>query len=633
MELSSDRRTVHQCLEQKYSLPTYQREYKWEPKHFQELLQDIQEAFFANYQPEHGRSAVAKYERYFLGTIITTPATDGQRTIVDGQQRITTLALIIAYFLRIAKKQPNIGISDISSLLRRNVFGTTEFNITFDPSRKQLFELLLDYHPSESDTSETLDEKVDSITNLDDGSRRLYELYCHAHNCISKLDAQQIPFFVDYLTQCVILFEISVPGEQDGHKVFVTMNDRGLKLSPIDLLKGYLLSNIPDDAENIAAHRAWKECLEKLREEGSDEDSTFFKTWLRAQYAQSIRGKQKGAAPGDFEIVGDAYHRWVVDNRALLGLNTSDDFSKLLTRTLPAYVDHYVQIKNAEKKFSTSFPHVFYNGARDLTLQSMLMLAAITPDDTASEVSKKFRLVSYFLDCYATNRLVNRRDNTYNNLRDPLFEIARQLRKKTSQELAAALKEELVRVAGVLPVILSQIGYDTHEASDVLHSLGRVAAYLETAFEATNKVGFEAYVQRGKGNKTFDIEHIIPANASATKTELGTSYDFASDADYTQKRNCIGGLILLSRGRNRSLKAATYKNKLPIYATESILPQTLTQSFYANNPQVADKILASKLPLVAIDDFNSSSIDARNGFYDTVAKIIWNPNELLTMAP
>ena len=159
-----------------------------------------------------------------------------------------------------------------------------------------------------------------------------------------------------------------------------------------------------------------------------------------------------------------------------------------------------------------------------------------------------------------------------------------------------------------------------------------MAAYLETTFEATNKVGFEDYVQRGKGNKTFDIEHVLPANVLDTKVDLGTAYDFASDAEYSQKRNSIGGLILLSRGRNRSLKAATYSTKLPIYATKSILPQTLTPSFYTNNPLVVTKIGELGLPLVSVTAFNSSAIDARNVLYDAIAAIIWNPDDILTMA-
>lgn len=630
MEISSDRRTVHQCLEQRFALPSYQREYKWEPKHFQELLQDIQEAFFANYMPEHGRSAVAKYDRYFLGTIITTAAADGQRTIVDGQQRITTLALIIAYFARLSKQNPSLGISDIASQLRRNVFGQNEFNISFDPPRRKLFELLIDH--DDVATGVTLDAAVDSIANLDDGSKRLYELFGHADNLIGQLDKKVIAFLVDYLTQCVILFEISVPGEQDGHKVFVTMNDRGLKLTPIDLLKGYLLSSVPDDAENITAHQAWRDALAKLTSLGSDEDSTFFKTWLRAQYADSSRGKQKGALPGDFEVVSDAYHRWVVDNRNLIGLNNSDDFYSFLTSRLPWYVDQYVKIKQAERSLSPAYPHVFYNGVRDLTLQSMLILAAIAPTDTQSEVAKKIKLVSYFLDCYAAYRIANRQDNTYNNLRDPLFELAKQIRNKSSSELAHILHRELLKTTNGEPLNIGEMRYYFFATSDLLHILARFADFLEQQFEATNKVGFDAYVQRGKGNKTFDIEHILPRSYKIIEADLAENHDFPNETEFNAERNGLGAMILLSRGRNRSLQGQPYSAKLGVYSTESILAQTLTENFYKNNPQATDKLAQLGLSFASIAAFNGASIKHRANAYNQMSAVLWNANDLFLIA-
>lgn len=626
MEISSDRRSVHQCLEQRFSLPTYQREYKWELKHFQDLLQDILEAFFAEYSPAHGRSNVANYARYFLGTIITTSSTDGQRTIVDGQQRITTLALIVTYFVRMAKRYPELGISEIGSLLRRNVFGKNEFNISFDASRKALFELLMDYQAGEGDDS--LDAKVDSIPDLDDGSRRIYQLFSHTQSLLGKLELQQIPYFVDYLTQCVNLFEISVPGEQDGHKVFVTMNDRGLKLSPIDLLKGYLLSSIQNDEQNIQAHQAWKESLARLRELGSDEDSTFLKTWLRAQYGDSIRGKQKGAAPGDFEIIGESYHRWVVENRTKLGLRNSDDFFRLLTVTLPEFVAHYLVVKNAEREISTELAALYYNGSRDLTLQSMLALAAICPGDDDDVAKKKIKLVAHFLDCYATHRLVKRQDNTYNNLRDPLFEIAKQIRRKPSEELGRLLYSKLTEAVGSDPLSISEMYYGMHDTGDILHALARIAEFLELEFEETNRVGFAAYVQRGKGNATFDIEHILSNNLPSIKTDLATNYDFSGDTEFARDRNKLGGLILLSRGRNRSLKDELYSHKIEAYATESILGQTLTPSYYVNNPRISVKLLSGGLPLKPIDIFNGASIKERSVLYDAVAEKIWN-NALL----
>lgn len=384
MEVTTDRRSVQQCLEQRYALPTYQRDYKWETKHLRELLEDIQDVFFGEFDKKHARTEVSKYEKYFLGTIITIPADEGRRAIVDGQQRITTLALITAYFERLSALGPELNISDIGSLLRKKLFGVSQYNMQFSPARVQLFDLLCD----SSIASQDLDDKVDAIPDLDDGGRRMYLLFSQIHSYLSDdLVDLVIPYFVDYLTQCVNLFEIGVPSEHTGHKVFVTMNDRGLKLSPLDLLKGYLLSNIADDAHNAAAHVKWKEMLDLLQARGADEDTSFFKNWLRAQHAESIRSKQKDAPLGDFELAADAYHRWVEENSQKISLKNSDDYHKLIIERLPFFQSNYIRCLAGESIFDPQFQALYFNGVRDLTLQSMVVLAALDINDSVPVVS------------------------------------------------------------------------------------------------------------------------------------------------------------------------------------------------------------------------------------------------------
>lgn len=621
MEISFDRRNVSQCLQQRFTLPTYQRDYKWEPKHLLELMTDIQETFFTHYRPEHGRQAVAKYGPYFLGTIITTPSGEGQKAIVDGQQRITTLALIVSYFCRLSRDREDLKISDLSTLLRRKIYGGVEFNISFPPARQRLFEVLVDAPKIDEGDFEQLTDTVMSIPDLDDGSKRLFNLYGSIETAISdELDEKVLPYFVDYLTECVQLFEIGVPGEQDGHKVFVTMNDRGLKLGPIDLLKGFLLSNIPDNEGNIQAHEAWNECMRKLKAFDVDEDSVFFKAWLRGRFASTIRGKQKGASPGDFELIGDGYHRWVMDNRSLLGLETADDFFRFVTKTIPSYVSHYCSLKRAEVEFSDSYPHAYYNSARDFTLQSMVVLAAIDSDDQHSDVARKIRLVTAFLDWFATSRAISRQDNTYNNVRDPVFSLVKQIRSAPVVQLRGILKTE----AAKLPIAIEDVAYWTQKNSDLLHLFARFASYLEDNLELTNKVGFPNYISRVRGVKTFDIEHVFSHSFEASKEAMGQHFDFKDPTQFSLARNTVGGMLLLTRGRNRSLQARPYSDKVKVYATESVLAQTLTQSFYTNNPAVSTRMQELGLAANAIEHFNLAAILERQGFYTEIAARVWD---------
>lgn len=628
MEVTTDRRSVQQCLEQRYSLPSYQRDYKWEVKHLRDLLEDIQEAFLEDYEVSHGRVDVGDYSKYFLGTIITITGGQGRRAIIDGQQRITTLALLAAYFLRIKKSKPGLGISDIDSLLRKSLYGKNEYNIDFPGPREAFFDTIIE----SSLSGQALEDAVESIPNLDAGTRQLFVLFEHIHQYItSEIADSVIPYFVDYLTQCVQLFEIGVPSEQDGHKVFVTMNDRGLKLSPIDLLKGYLLSHITHDESNKQAHAAWMEFVSKLQQIGSDEDSSFFKTWLRSQHAQSIRGKQKGAMPGDFELAGDGYHRWIEENSSKLSLSNSDGYVELVTQTLPFYVNNYLKILNAERIQESEFPYVFFNGSRELTLQSMVILASLDSADSESVVCTKIKLLSYYLDCLASYRLMSGQDNTYNNLRDPLFELAKQVRNKSVADLISVLESNFDQLFKT-PFCFSSFDYRKSGTDVILYFLARMADFLEQELALTNNVGFSAYVQRKKTNDTFDIEHLLPAQMSITQADLGVAFDFTDEADYANGRNSFGGLILLSRGRNRSLKAQPLSQKVGPYATEGVLDQSFTQSFYTNNPNAVQNLSRLSLSMAPVSAFNKAEIAVRSAFYDRLAGLIWRKSRFAEIA-
>lgn len=623
MQITFDRKTVNTCLQQKFVLPSFQRDYKWEPKHLQDLIADVKEAFLASYDPRHGRQDVLDYAPYFLGTIITTSVEQGGKAIIDGQQRITTLALLLCYAHRVSVDHPEWRISPVDQTIRRRVAGGNAFNLDMDSQRKQLFELLVD-GPSDIDE---LTAQVDSIAGKDSGTVQLWTLFQQIEPLMAGdiTSDNLLPQFFDYLTECVYLFEIGVPREQDGHKVFVTMNDRGLKLGPIDLLKGFLLSSIPNNEANRLAHGSWTRAIRSLRDLGSDEDSSFFKTWIRAKYATTIRGKRRGDAPGDFELIGDSYHRWVMDNKDSIGLRTSDDFVDLLTNTLTYFVDLYSSIRTHERTFSKAYPHVFYNGARDLTLQSMVILSAVRGDDAQAVAAKKIKAVSYYLDYLATVRILNGKENTYDNIRDLMFEIAKQVRNLSLPDLRQTLKNRIDHEQDRLEQI-QVASYQSLKRQDMLHLMARIASELEDSLELSTKVGFSDYVDRTRDSKTFDLEHLLTDSFERVNTDLakGSKPPFASRSDLEKKRDSIGGLILLPRGRNRSMKEMAYSDKLSRYANENILALTLTESFFLNQPNWTRFSEESGISCDPISFADEAALEQRTQFYHSIAKRIWS---------
>ena len=90
----------------KYSIDFYQREYKWETRHITELLDDLESKFFDSYQRKHNRKEVEKYAHYFLGSIVLSRKS-GQSFIIDGQQRLTSLTLLLIYLNNLQQDQAN----------------------------------------------------------------------------------------------------------------------------------------------------------------------------------------------------------------------------------------------------------------------------------------------------------------------------------------------------------------------------------------------------------------------------------------------------------------------------------------------------------------------------------------------
>ena len=80
----------------RYGLDFYQREYSWKEAQVGELLNDLTERFLCEFDQSHERQKVASYRPYFLGPIVTAQR-DDTRFLVDGQQRITTLTLLLIY--------------------------------------------------------------------------------------------------------------------------------------------------------------------------------------------------------------------------------------------------------------------------------------------------------------------------------------------------------------------------------------------------------------------------------------------------------------------------------------------------------------------------------------------------------
>ena len=271
-----------------YSIDFYQREYRWQTKQVHELLDDLTSKFLAAYKPEHGRSEVANYPAYFLGSIILS-RTETQNFIIDGQQRLTTLTLLLVFLRNLQTESGNGYEPLLEPLILSTHFGQRKLNIYVE-ERAAMMEALFANEPlpaaaDDSSIAVLRDRYEDIVEHFDVDCR-----------------GEALPYFLDWLLARLQLVEISAYSDEDAYTIFETMNDRGLSLSPSDMLKGLILSNIRDEAKRALANQNWKQYVSKLAELGKDVDNDFFRVWFRGQLGETV-----GTSSDDYDpnsIVG-----------------------------------------------------------------------------------------------------------------------------------------------------------------------------------------------------------------------------------------------------------------------------------------------------------------------------------------
>lgn len=607
-QIQGHAKTVRQLLSVKYAIDYYQREYKWETKQIQELLEDLTGSFLDDYRPEHPRQQVKTYGRYFLGSIIISTK-DGANYIVDGQQRLTSLTLLLI-FLR-NRQQGLPGQVGIDSLIYSEQYGAKSFNLHVEertPAMEALFDGKLYEEP----------DAGESVQNILGRYRDIVEYFP------PEIDSQALPYFVDWLIDNVHLVEITAYADDDAYTIFETMNDRGLSLTPADMLKGFLIANIADSLQKTQANDLWKERTQELRQVSKETEPDFFKAWLRSQYALRIRERRKGAKPEDFDRIGTEFHRWVRQHADEKGddelvLKTSSDFFRFVRRDFDYYSRQYLRLMRASTEMVPRLEHVFYNARYGFTLQYMLLLAPLTPDDADQVAQLKQRLVAMFVDILLARRIWNFRSIAYSTMQYAMFLVMRGIRGMDPHSLAHHLYEALGKENETFASnewlrMHQQNRYQLH------HLLARMTDWVEQ--ESGLPSHFRDYVAE-TGNNRFEVEHIWANKPDEHLDEFGHPQEFA------EARDRFGGLLLLPKSFNASFGALPYEQKLKHYNKQNLLAQSLHPDTYERNPQFLAVIKRTGLPFRAHPEFKRADMKERQVLYRRIAERIWDPELLL----
>ena len=439
-----------------------------------------------------------------------------------------------------------------------------------------------------------------------------------------ELRGKALPYFIDWLTENVIFVEIQTFSDEDAYTIFETMNDRGLNLTSAEMLKGYLISNLSSDEQKIQLNDVWKERTLQLKDIDKEEDLEFFRAWLRAKYADTIRQGKKGSENEDFEKIGTRFHSWVKDNRDKMGLKTPSGFSKFMDQEFKFYVDLYIKINNASKNLSDKLEYVYYIEKREFahTFSFPLLMAPIKLTDNTATIDKKLTLVAKFLEMFSVFRSVNRRTLSYSSIRYTMFSLIKDIRDKDANELAKILGEKVNDFEENLDGMI-ELGLNSQNKRFIHFMLARITSYVEEQSSMPNN--FVKYMDK-ELKLPFEVEHIW-----SDKFEEHTD-EFTQRDEWEEYRNKIGALILLPNGFNQSYGALPYAQKLPHYFGQNLLAQTLNERCYDKNPSFLAFKSKSGLPFTSHKEFKKKDIDERQVLYEKICERIYNVEEFQTLA-
>jgi len=601
-EIDGKGRTVRELLAaRKYSIDYYQREYKWQQKQVSELIGDLAAKFLESHEEGNERSAVADYVHYFLGSIIVSDK-DGQKFIIDGQQRLTTLTLFLIFLQRNLEDAEQKG--QVADLIFSQKYGKRSFNLDI-PERTPCMEAL--YAGEEFSDADAPESVANIVVRYADIEEQFPE----------ELTGATLPYFVDWLIENVHLIEITAYSDSDAYTIFETMNDRGLSLTPADMLKGYLLANITDAERRTRASHAWKERVQALAEIGKDEDADGIKSWLRSQYAETIRERKRGAEPKDFDLIGTEFHRWVRDHEEALGLSGSNEFARFIERDFAIYGRWYERLRRAGDTLTRGLESVHFNAQHNFTLQYPVLLAPLRVEDDEPTALRKVRIVAAWLDILIHRRIWNFRAIDYSTVQYAMFLAMREIRGKSAPELVSLLR---TRLDAETESFATNDRFRLHgmNGRQIHRLLARMTDYIETRSGQASR--YTEYAQRGR--KGYEIEHIWADHHERHADE------FAHPSDFAEYRNRIGGLLLLPKSFNASYGDLPYADKREHYNGQNLFARSLHEKAYDHNPGFQRFIAESGLPFRAHGEFKKADLDARQNLYRRLAERIWNPDRL-----
>ncbi len=506
-----------------FEIADYQRPYAWETDQAGELMDDLLTAL------EEGSGSVENLNPYFLGSIVLIKSDNPDAEVVDGQQRLTTITILLAALRALV---PHMYAQAISKLLYREgdpILGTSNSYRLL--SRKRDRDFFRKYIQDEGGVGLLVALDRAALTDSRRNFRDNAELFLQRLTAMTEAERIRLLQFI--ITRCFLVV-VSTPDLTSAYRIFSVMNDRGLDLSPTDILKSEVIGAIANEHEREQYAQIW---------EGEEED--LGRDGFRALFAhiRTIYGKdklRKTLLEGFREAVKPA-----ADPQAFI-----DD-------VLVPYSDSYELITKASYKASRR----------------------------AEEVNWWFRWLNSIDNFdWTPVALSFFKRNQHNS--DALVHFLSDLERLAAgmMVLRVGLNERLLRYARVLREIeadadLYQFGSALQLTDDERSAILRTLdgdLYLMVKQRLYILLRLDDALTDG-GTNTYrginTIEHVLPQNPAANSTWMQW---YPSPEDRYRYVHRLGNLVLLSQRKNSSAQNYDFDVKKEKYFKRGVATYALT---------------------------------------------------------
>ncbi len=514
----------------RFVIPVYQRPYSWDEEQCEQLWDDI---LYVGSRPQ---------ERHFTGSVVwvqdgTFSASGIQpMLLIDGQQRITTLTLVIAALANYARSNPEAALRfSYNEIMQRGYLvdtfrqGEDRYKLTLTRGDKNTLESIVE-------------NLVDPDFAINEESSKLIENFAFFSK---RIEAMEDPNIVWDGIQRLDVVSISLDANQDNPQlIFESMNSTGKDLSSADLIRNFVLMGLPKEKQDALYLNHWRN-IELTLGADSYEDTfdEFLRNYLIVLYAPEPLVKR------------DIYHifkRHVYDR----GYNKDDRIVELL-REMERFASYYACITRGTET-SPERARVLANLRRlDVTVVNPLLLSLYDDYDQGAFDDEGFLHMLSLIESYVFRRSIC--DVATNSLNKLLPSVIAKLNKVQDEggNYVEALEAFLFLESGTARRFPDNAEFfnalTTRDAYHYRRSL-YLLANLENMHHPKDPMNL------WDGN--FTIEHIMPQNALSAPGWADTVEGLEEEAFSTLLNN-LGNLTLSAC--NSELSDGSFQDKKQRY--------------------------------------------------------------------